>query len=79
MPPPCPIEFVISDVTKQNIFSAVNKFENLMSSHTLDVLEYHGYGARVIKTQELLQLFPGRGCAAYMPARLLRSFLVEYQ
>jgi len=50
LPPPCPIEFVLSDVTKQNIVRAISKFEKRMSPHSLDVLEYNGYGARVIKS-----------------------------
>ncbi|PLW26433.1 hypothetical protein PCANC_23986 [Puccinia coronata f. sp. avenae] len=50
VPPPRPLDFVLSDVTKQNIFRAITKFEKLMYPQTLDVLEYHGYGARVIKS-----------------------------
>jgi carnitine O-acetyltransferase len=51
LPAPTPIEFVLSDTTKQNILRSVTKFHNLMSLQTLDVLEYPGYGKRVIKNQ----------------------------
>ncbi|KNZ63869.1 hypothetical protein VP01_108g6 [Puccinia sorghi] len=51
LPPPSPIEFVLSDVTKQNIFRAISKFEKRMSPYSLDVLEYNGYGERVIKSR----------------------------
>ncbi|KNZ55717.1 hypothetical protein VP01_2601g1 [Puccinia sorghi] len=51
LPPPCPIEFVLSDVTKQNIVRAISKFEERMSPHSLHVLEYNGCGARAIKSR----------------------------
>ncbi|KAH9458118.1 hypothetical protein Pst134EA_009348 [Puccinia striiformis f. sp. tritici] len=51
LPTPSPIEFVLSDATKQNILRSVTNFQNLMSAQTLDVLEYPGYGKRVIKNQ----------------------------
>ncbi|KAA1120782.1 Carnitine O-acetyltransferase mitochondrial [Puccinia graminis f. sp. tritici] len=51
LPSPSPIEFVLSDTNKQNILKAITKFESLMYPHTLGVLEYAGYGSRVIKSQ----------------------------
>ncbi|KNE96505.1 hypothetical protein PSTG_10212 [Puccinia striiformis f. sp. tritici PST-78] len=49
LPPPSPIEFALSDTTKQNILKAIDRIENL--GYTLDVLEYPVYGRHVIKTQ----------------------------
>ncbi|PLW46208.1 hypothetical protein PCANC_08804 [Puccinia coronata f. sp. avenae] len=51
LPAPSPIEFVLSDTTKQNILRSATKFANMMSLQTLDVLEYSGYGKRTIKNQ----------------------------
>ncbi|OAV96023.1 hypothetical protein PTTG_02303 [Puccinia triticina 1-1 BBBD Race 1] len=51
LPAPSPIDFVLSDITKQNILKAITTFERMMAPHTLDVLEYTGYGRRIIKSQ----------------------------
>ncbi|KAA1084106.1 Carnitine O-acetyltransferase mitochondrial [Puccinia graminis f. sp. tritici] len=51
LPAPSPIEFVLSDTTKQNILKAITKFGRLMYPHTLEVFDYSSYGSRVIKSQ----------------------------
>ncbi|KAA1119532.1 Carnitine O-acetyltransferase mitochondrial [Puccinia graminis f. sp. tritici] len=51
LPAPSPIEFVLSDTTKQNILKAIMKFGRLMYPHTLEVFDYSSYGSRVIKSQ----------------------------
>ncbi|MBW0504842.1 hypothetical protein O181_044557 [Austropuccinia psidii MF-1] len=51
LPSPTPVKFTLSETSKTNISQASKNYQTIMAPYTLNVLQYSGFGKRIIKEQ----------------------------